>query len=436
MNIDISSDSIAQSLEINARYDLQAPYVRVRYETTNTIQGRQSLQVVTDQYPDPLPSGDPQAAFAGLDFTVDLQGANVSQTQAKITVDPVNALAPDVNAQLAWWLGKHPQYTPNNPASPDPTNTIGSVTIIPGSVVRVPTNAGDVDAGYTNELTTGQIAPWMNFGAQRVTFKCTAEIVHRNGTTKDRQPLTYQCVVTNANSGAYNNTVTNAYAEPIPEGLAQFMYAALNPLQFEGSVILQEEDCSGSILIGNVLNLINGNLSEWATMISLIQEVEENLDTGQTTLHFGPPKHLTAGELVDLLRINRNRHIYVLFSMQQQGTPGNGGGTVTLGQNTPEKNSSSTTAPPLIHVISSTIDGSDPVVAHQSAPDGSDSLSYWGAQFAADQPLTAPAGQANAVVIRLSDAQGNPVWIQPMKVCVNGVPGTIYFLCSKFIPDP
>jgi hypothetical protein len=138
---------------------------------------------------------------------------------------------------------------------------------------------------------------------------------------------------------------------------------------------------------------------------------------------------------VDLLRVNRNRHIFVLFSMQQQGTPGNGGGTVTLGQNTPEKNSSSSTAPPEIHVTSSTIDGTDPVVAHQAAPDGSDALSYWGGQFAADQPLTAPPGQANAVVIRLSDADGNPVWIQPLKICMNGVPGTIYFLCSKFIPD-
>ncbi len=43
MNIDISSDSIAQSLEINARYDLQALYVRVRYgEFTNNYSGATS----------------------------------------------------------------------------------------------------------------------------------------------------------------------------------------------------------------------------------------------------------------------------------------------------------------------------------------------------------------------------------------------------------
>ncbi len=79
------------------------------------------------------------------------------KTQAKITVDPVNALAPDVNAaQLAWGGSgaKHPQYTPNNPASPDPTNTIESVTIIPGSAIRMPTNPGDVGCWLaTNELT-------------------------------------------------------------------------------------------------------------------------------------------------------------------------------------------------------------------------------------------------------------------------------------------
>jgi hypothetical protein len=207
---------------------------------------------------------------------VDLQGANVSQSEAKIAVDAVNALAPDVNVQLAWWLGKHPQYTPFNPAQagtpPDPNNAITSIEIVAGSATRAAT-AGGADAGFTNELTTGQIATWMNFGAQRMTFTCKARIVYRNGSIKDNHPLTYQCVCTNGTTGTYNNTVTNSFAEPIPSGLARFMYDALNLLQFEGRVTLQEEDVSGSVLIGNTLNLINGNLSEWATMNSLIQEV-------------------------------------------------------------------------------------------------------------------------------------------------------------------
>jgi hypothetical protein len=34
------------------------------------------------------------------------------------------------------------------------------------------------------------------------------------------------------------------------------------------------------------------------------------------------------------------------------------------------------------------------------------------------------------VVIKLSDAEGNSLKIQPLNICYNGIEQTVYFLCS------
>lgn len=45
---------------------------------------------------------------------------------------------------------------------------------------------------------------------------------------------------------------------------------------------------------------------------------------------------------------------------------------------------------------------------------------------------TPPAG---SVTIQLGDANGRDLYIQQLPICMNGVPGKMYFLCSNFEPD-
>ena len=40
-----------KDLKISARYDLQSPSVQIFYETSSSINGQQSLSLVTDFYP-------------------------------------------------------------------------------------------------------------------------------------------------------------------------------------------------------------------------------------------------------------------------------------------------------------------------------------------------------------------------------------------------
>lgn len=424
--------AIVKNFNINARYDLQAPSVQIFYETASVVNGAESLSLVKDFYPNPLPT-DPAKQFASLQFTVDLQGLQASVTTAKISCDAISPSDPN------WWLGKHPQYRPwqqDNPADAD--NPIASFSIDASTLQRAvnpPTDSRGnpvADLGFMSELTTGQLTDWMTSKAQRITLSVKATIVYRNG-TQHKSPqeltLTYQCLSTNAASGTYTNQEITAYAEPVPFGLAQAIYEAISILQFEGDVTLQEEDVSGLLSIGNVFNLTGGALPEWSTMAAMPQSVTEDIDSGQTTVRFGPPRNLSAGELVDLLRVNRMRLIRSVFSMRPAGTAGGTSGQVDLGNNTPEKNSVSGTAPPNPHVISESVDGSGAIIKQSSSLD--DCVTQWIGQPGPDVP-TPPAG---SVTIQLGDADGRDLYIQQLPICLNGVPGKMYFLCSNFEPD-
>ena len=431
VNLDASGAGFLKDFNVNARYDLQAPSVQIFYETVSSVNGQESLSLIKDFYPNPLPT-DPQKQFASLQFTVDLQGISAHTTTAKITVEPIDPTDPD------WWLGKHPQFRPHDPTNPADNNSEYLSFDIDATTIQrspnPPTDTGGnavVDQGYTNELTTGQLTGWMSFKAQRITLKVLATVVTRKGEIKNNVPLTYQCLSTNATSGTFTNQIVTALAEPVPVGLAQYIYEAISVLQFEGSLALQEPEVSGSLLIGNLFNLTGGALAEWTTMAAMVQEISENIDTGQTTVQYGPPRNLSAGELVDLLRVNRARIINSQYSMRFGGTPGVTPDDLELGQNTPEKNSPSAPATENPKVISATVDGTGAIIRHTSLNDGLDCSTVW-------QGVPVPGGSAptpGSIDITLSDAGGSDLYIQPLRLCLNGVSGTMYFLCSNFVPD-
>jgi len=363
----------------------------------------------------PAPTGGAQNQFNALRFTVDLQGVQATGTKALLECDFLDIQNVD------WWLKKHPNYTPYDPSNAGDVaeNDILSFTLNPGSVSRRASNAGSADKGFTNELRSGQIVDWMNFGAQGIVVEAIATVTHRNGNVDQNVKLSFQCTSTNATSGTYQHQTISQFGEPIPVGLAEQIYDAVSVLMYEGEVTLQERDCSGSVSIGSLFNLTNGANMAWATMAAQVQKVVENLDTGDTSLEFGPPKHLSAGDLVDLLRVNRRRIVLFSPNLQQTGQSG-GNGSVDLGSNTPEKNSAHAqgTANPL--VISAAIDGSTGAVTHAV---GADVSSTW----------TAP-NNPGSVTISLQAANGQQIAIRPVPVCINGVTGMMYFLCSP-IPN-
>ena len=292
-----------------------------------------------------------------------------------------------------------------------------------GWVARTPSDGG-TDQNYTRELKSGQLADWMtSFGAQRITFKVKASVVYANGHTVPDLELSYQCLSTNATAGTFYNTTTTQFAEPVPVGLAQAIYNAINPLQYEGSITLQDAEVGDAFAIGpgNTLNISGSSQSAWSTMNALIYETIEDLDAGTTQVNFGPVKYLGAGDLVNLLRVNRARIIRGAFSMRPSGSTSAGSNT-SLGNNTPEKNSVIGGGPSNPHVVSENPNGTGALITHTAS--------------SGDATITLnTAGGSTPIVIQLSAAAGNTMTIRQLAVCQDGVPGSIYVLASAFIPS-
>jgi len=407
-------NDVLESFSILPRQDLQAPSVRIFYETVISVNGQATLSLAEDHYPDPLPV-DPQSQFATLQFTIDLQGLQSTVATGVLGVDGLNPTDP------SWWISKHPQLD-----STDSRAGIQSFSIDPNSLERIPNPPTDshgnavADKGYTLELTSGQIADWMNKDAQRMTIKIRANITFKNGTALKNQLLSYQCLTTNASAGVYQSQNISAYPEPLPVGLAKVIYDAISPLQYQGSAVLVEDECSGRVTVGKTLDLAGSSTAAWATMNSLVQRVTEELATGRTTVDFGPPGYLTAGQLVDLLRVSRARNIRSNYSMRPQGSSNASSGSISLGRQMPEKNSIPGVIPPNPQVVSENADGTGGNITCLAAG-GDASIVLSGARG------------FGSINLQLSAAGGHSMNIRPLSVCQDGVPGTIYVLASAFI---
>lgn len=96
-------------------------------------------------------------------------------------------------------------------------------------------------------------------------------------------------------------TVDNNY-QALPSGLAASFRAGLSTLQYSGSLVIDEEECSQSLRPGQVLN-ITGGPSAWSTMNASVQEVTEDVDHGRTIVRFGPPDHIRLNDLIEILKI-------------------------------------------------------------------------------------------------------------------------------------
>jgi hypothetical protein len=200
-------------------------------------------------------------------------------------------------------------------------------------------------ADVPNELLSGSVAAWMNLNAAPVLVQATLKY---SGAASDEasavfdannQRIVYTRVRgTNAETQTYARLTSATEAEPVPVGLAAALYESVSVLQYDGTVELTEQECSGVGAPGVLLNLTGGR-AEWASMSAQIQRVVENLDLGQTKITVGPAKHLGHGELTTWLRANRSRRISYRLSERTTGTGSGNAAKVQGGEHTPRSDS-------------------------------------------------------------------------------------------------
>lgn len=241
-----------------------------------------------------------------------------------------------------------------NPTGPGAT--WADVTAWAANLQGVPASGPGSWGGPLSELISGQVAPWMvelssapnpgPIGAFDVLLTAVVNFKQNNpspgqtpGTTnagpvlqQGNQVFHLRLRLTSARlpdvANVANQYFANsswAFPEVYYQGLAKAIYQSRGQdtsfggigLQYDGTVECTEGEsfggagiapvCSGFARPGQVLNLVNSANAAWSTMMAPIQIVEEDLETGKTTITFGTPRHLGVQDLITLRSINRWR---------------------------------------------------------------------------------------------------------------------------------
>jgi hypothetical protein len=322
-------------LELTSRHDLQTPCVQLKLEQTDDLDGETFTALSVQTAPGTATGNE----LGALVMTVDLAGARATYHSQTISTGPIPSSDATTSAVL-WWQGKFPWL--NDFSASDLTVVADTQT----STIENPGSYPDVTAAdLPNELLSGSLSSWMNFQRAPLIVQATLQFT---GTATDEsndvfgptnQRVVYTRVIgTNADSGTYKRLTSATDAEPVPVGLAAAIYAATSVLQYDGALELTEQECSGAVKPGQLLNL-SGGRAEWATMAAQIQRVEELLDTGVTRITVGPAKHLGVRDLNALLKVNRLRRPSYRLSERTSGQASGNAAQVIGGEQQPRSDS-------------------------------------------------------------------------------------------------
>lgn len=402
--------------------------------------------------------------------TFDFQGDQVNAASCKITTAALNLADPaGGGSSAAFWQSLFPELA--NVASLrffDPTHC-------PVNVKNAATGATVDPSVYVNRVTDGQVASWMlagtstpanPVGGKTVKATLTARFAYQeqaqgaqtvNSSTVGYHEKNITVTLTTLASGTYYSSPSVAYGEPIPYGLAGYILALENIPQYEGSVLIQEQEISDVCPLGNLLN-ITGGLAEWAGMNALLQSVRYN-DNGQTEITFGPAGHLGPAQFVARFRSNIGPRWYYLIGgdPMNQNNPGN----AQLGNNIPaqapspgaknftfqsyftslmvDQSGTPATLPAGVHIDSGA--GGNPFT--NAAPSGSRAFGAGQGITLAQGPVGNTHGESNAWIrVHMSDLKNSSnillplqVYLREMQTCENagGTPTQMFrlFLCSQ-----
>lgn len=315
------------SLDIKPRYDRQCSFVRISYELNNDINGTQFTNIVERVYPDPVPAGV-ETQFNGVTFPIDLRGATRRTTQAPLVCEAINLLSTD------WWLRHDKSY-----AAAVADGRIEQFVLVGNPTIE--TDDGAADLGLPREVTQGTPAEWMTVNqipiatqrlkiSQKVRIKYKAKGAGAIVPELHDKTFSVDLNSTNAVTGLYTEGEA-ATAEQIPDGLERQLYDSLSRLPWEGSFELTENEVGDGPGLGTKLNILGGR-AEWATMGAVVQSYTESIKGGRTSVQFGWPDYLNAGDLVDLLRVARNLSHQNSVSMRSGRNAG--GGRIGLAKST------------------------------------------------------------------------------------------------------
>jgi hypothetical protein len=272
-----------------------SPYTDTGGAVINLVFGN---GVLTTTSPAGPPYPDAAHQFGALAATIDLNGPNATDQSATVKTQPIAA------GNVAFWAQYYPWIN-------DPEKGVAMPVVI-----RAYGRTTGTDS-FPNMLLqdSAQLAPWMlNPNGQPVqsildTIWCWMDITTPSGQIVRRE-LTLNVVATTALAGenTYGARTYSFWGEPIPTSLAMNMFNARAILQYAGDIALNEQEVTGILALGDVMNISAGNPA-WTSMDAWITRVTEDVETGDTNAEFGPSPNLGAQDWIELLRVFRARTI-------------------------------------------------------------------------------------------------------------------------------
>lgn len=315
MRSDLSAVSFAlsslASVDVKRRDDLIPSAVCLAYIYTDTISGKTYTHTEFDYAPHI--SGETESETKARLYqsgtlwgTYEMQGSNSEYAEQKYTVDPIlwNSVLSDPAYAKSFFQTRCPEiqgYTINS--------------------ISVDTNYAPT---YPNFLIDGAIQSWQNKDSATDTFKAKAVVSRSdaNAPTDDSSQviekkdveLQFAATTTNLGGGSLVQRHTGTdrkligydSGELVPWGFAQALYNEWQTPQYEGSVMLVQQETPASYYLGKVLN-ITGGRSEWSTMKALITEVTEDFANGNLTISFGTGGWIDLNARVAWMRACYNR---------------------------------------------------------------------------------------------------------------------------------
>ena len=374
-------NSDGTAIVLDPRYDLLVKGVICKYKITSTFNG----QALVTQVVRKCPANAPDPGFDVVVLNLDLIGSNsTTQSQTLTVTDRPLDYNRSTNAgglsavALSWlkashradWLkgytipagaapGAVGPYSHGNstdrdifvPVNENDLEIVSIVTtlsdaaqaplelstgkVLPGAGPGTAKGGGNALDHLSEELLDGTVQDWMKgpdfniFDALclvKVTVRYTGSdpVIQARFSAGPEFLTTIPCTarLTNGSSQEYTQPTGNSIGEAIPDGLEKDLFDGLSVLHYEGTITLEEDECTGQVNLGNVVNLTGSKRPEWATMNAQIDEITMDIDNGTTVIHLGPPAELTGQQRLDIIRADRNRKQASTLSERNTGTPG------------------------------------------------------------------------------------------------------------------
>ena len=302
------TDAQLTGLDLTPLYSSQVPAVVLEFDVTSTLNGITSYAPAFDRWPVDA-TGD---EFGALVANIDLKGVSGTLLQQSLTTQTPAAFdTADFWEKHAGWFTQL-LYPLDGGTLRSTTQSFGTPVVEVEGVDDDGNPAWVPGTGYDYEIIDGAVADWMGVSTKRVriTVPCDYNLVSSASgddvtlAQKHGVPLSVVIETTNGGHGDGTPLVYNSFqgtqAEPVPTGLAQYFYNALNSLYWRGSIRVTNAEVGGTQYLGTLINLPGGT-GKYAAINALVSAVHDDLETGETHIEVGPPAHFSPRELLDLL---------------------------------------------------------------------------------------------------------------------------------------